>query len=366
MKIPLIVEEKDPKWILLGQILKVIDSRPVKQQLARQGMTPVPRAALMLRIVLTAMFFTQEISYVLEELSNRPPLSSFARVASVPTSTQLYSFLGRVTPSPFIELVLGILNTFCTPRQRGRSTILVDSTEIRVDLNWFRKKYTKRALERREFKWGFSASKGYYLGYKLTLAVTYPSMKPLCFLLHPGSPNDAKLYDTIMEELRRRRIARNGDLVVFDKGYFSYENYMKGVARYKTVPGIYPKKNTPPEKILNQLAYPLTSYGRGGDPRRRALYQRLKSWLRQFLERWEQYKPIRSRIEDFFKAGKEAFGWGLTHRYTQRSAVKYLAVGVLLTGLVIHMGFRDKKALQRLSAWCPHEHPKSIIQYIVE
>ena len=220
-----------------------------------------------------------------------------------------------------------------------------------MDLNWFRKKYTKRALEGRDFKWGFSSSKGYYIGYKLTLIVAYPSMKPLCFLLHPGSPNDAKLYDTIMEELRRRRIARNGDLVVFDKGYFSYENYMKGVTLYKIVPGIYPKSNTPHEKILSQLAYPLTSYGQGEDPRRRALYQRLKSWLRQFLERWEQYKPIRSRIEDFIKVGKGAFGWGLTHRYTQRSAAKYLAVGVLLTGLVISMGFQEKKALQRLSEW---------------
>ena len=351
MKIPLIVDETDPKWILLGQILKVFDSRPVKQQLARQGMKPVPRAALMLRIVLVSMFFTQELSYVLGELTNRRILRSFARVAAVPTPPQLYSFLGRFTASQFLEVVLGILTTFCTPRQRGRSTILVDSTEIRVDLNWFRKKYTKRALKAREFKWGFSPSKGHYIGYKLSLIVAYPSMKPLCFLLHPGSPSDAKLYDVIVGELRRRRLARNGDLVVFDKGYFSYENYMKGIARYKIVPGIFPKINTPREKILSQLAYPLTSYGRGGDARRRALYRRLKSELRRYLERWEQYKPIRSRIEDFIKLGKAAFGWGLTHRYTQRAAAKYLAVGVLLTGLVISLGFRDKKAIQRLSEW---------------
>ncbi len=351
MKVALIVEETDPKWILLGQILNIFDSRPVKQQLARQGMKPVPQAALMLRVVLLAMFFSKELSYVREELTTRCNLRKFARIPEVPTSQQLYSFLGKFTVTQVLELVFGILNTFCTPRQRGRSTILVDSTEIRVDLNWFRKKYTKRVLEARDFKWGYSASKGHYIGYKLSLMVAYPSMKPLCFLLHPGSPNDAKLYDIIMGELRRRRIAHNGDLVVFDKGYFSYENYMKGVARYKVVPGIYPKRNTPHEKILSQLAYPLTSYGRGGNPRKRALYRHLKRCLRRFLERWEQYKPIRSRIEDFIKVGKGAFGWGLTHRYTQRSAAKYLAVGVLLTGLDISMGFRDKKALQRLSEW---------------
>ena len=351
MRIPLIVDEKDPKWILLGQVLKIFDSRPVKQQLARQRMTPVPRAALMLRIVLLAMFFAQEISYVIKELDKRPPLRRFARVAEVPTRGQLSSFLGKFTVAQFLQVVLGVLNTCCTPRVRGRSTIVVDSTEITVDLNWFRKKYTKRALKARDYQWGFSPSKGHYIGYKLSLAVAYPSLKPLWFLLHPGSPSDAKLYDEILQDLRRRRIARKGDLVVFDKGYFSYANYMKGIARYKIVPGIFPRVNTPREKILSQLAYPLTSYGQRRSGRRRAVYRRLKSALRQFLERWERYKGIRSRIEDFIKAGKVAFGWGLTHRYTQRSAVKYVGVGVLLVGLVIHLGFRDKPALQRLSEW---------------
>lgn len=58
MKIPLIIAEKDPKWILLDQLLNLFVSRPVKQQLARQRMSPVPRAALILRIVLIAIFFT--------------------------------------------------------------------------------------------------------------------------------------------------------------------------------------------------------------------------------------------------------------------------------------------------------------------
>ena len=351
MEVPLIVDERDPKWDLLGQLLKIFDSRPVKQQLARQGMTPIPRAALMLRCVLIAMFFSLKISYVLKELKNRSSLRIFARVVVVPTPQQLYSFLGKFTVAQFLQLVLGVLNLVCTPRQRGRSTLIVDSTEIRVDLNWFRKKRTKKALEARDFKWGFSVSKGYYIGYKLSLVVVYPSLRPLCFLLHPGSPGDAPLYDEILQEVRRRRLARNGDLVVFDKGYFSYANYMKGVARYKIVPGIFPKVNTSREKILAQLAYPLASYGRRGGTRRRELYCHLKRALRSFLERWERYKPIRSRIEDFIKVGKEAFGWGVVHRYTARSAAKYVALGVLLVGLVIQMGFQDKQALQRLSEW---------------
>ena len=100
----------------MGQILKLFDSQPVKYQLARQRMMPVPRAALMLRIVLIDMFVEQEISFVIEELNNRSTLRSLARVTEVPTPQQLYSFLGKLTAGQFLQVVLGILNTFCTPR----------------------------------------------------------------------------------------------------------------------------------------------------------------------------------------------------------------------------------------------------------
>ncbi len=351
MKVPLIVDEEDPKWILLGQVLNIFDSRPVKQQLARQRITPILRAALMFRIVLLAMFFKQEISYVLDELSQRVALRQFARVVEVPTSKQLSSFLGRFTVVQFLQVGLGVLNTICAPRQRGRNTLIVDSTEIAVDLNWFRKRYTKRALEARDYQWGFASSKGHYIGYKLSLAIAYPSLKPLCILLHPGSPSDAKLYDEMMIELKRRRVMRNGDLVVWDKGYCSYLNYLKGVAHYKIIPGIFPKMNMPWEKILSQLSYPLTIFGQTRSNRRRELYRRLKKGLQNFLEQWKRYKRIRSHIEDFFKVGKGAFGWGLVHRYTARSAAKYVAMGVLLVGLVIQLGGAEKAALQRLSEW---------------
>lgn len=85
----------------------------------------------------------------------------------------------------------------------------------------------------------------------------YPSLNPLCFFIHPGSPSDAKLYDEILQELKRHRLARNGNQVVFDKCYFSYTNYIKGIAHYKIAQGIFPQTNTPWEKILANFTYPL-------------------------------------------------------------------------------------------------------------
>jgi hypothetical protein len=87
--------------------------------------------------------------------------------------------------------------------------ILVDSTDISLDLNWLRKKIKKADLEEKEFKWGYSSSKGYYIGYKLTLAIEYPSLRPVAFLLHQGSPNDAKIYEKILEVLIQKLCAWN-------------------------------------------------------------------------------------------------------------------------------------------------------------
>ena len=80
MDVPLIVDERDPKWSLLGRILNLFASRRVKQQLARQGLTPVPRAAFMLRVTLVAMFFSLDLAYVVDELQHRKTLRNFAKV----------------------------------------------------------------------------------------------------------------------------------------------------------------------------------------------------------------------------------------------------------------------------------------------
>ena len=351
MEIPLIVDEQDPKWQLLGQILNIFDSRRVKQQLARQGLTPVRRAALMLRVTLIAMFFSLDLAYVVQELQHREALRNFARVTPVPTSREVASFLSRFTEEQFVTLMLGVLNQICPARPRGPGTFLVDSTDIQVDINWFRKSWTKAALAGRDFQWGYAPSKGYYLGYKLSLLVDYPALQPMGFLLHPGAPADVQLWEHLIQEGKRRRIIRNGDVVIGDKGYFKYDHYLHGITRYKIVPGIFPRKNTPIEKILGQLAYPLSSYGQGRGERDRALYRRLKAALAHFLAHWQRYRPIRSRIEDFIKVGKAAFGWDRQHRYTRRSTAKNLALRVLLTGLVVNLGFREKQALQRLAEW---------------
>lgn len=353
MHIPLVVDERNTKWKLLGEILKIFDSRSVKQEIAKQGIKPIPKAGVALRTVLIAMFFSQDISYVVDELMRRKRLRILSHIPDPLSAQQIYSFLSRFTEEQFIELVLKILNTLCHKRSRGRAKMFVDSTDIHVDLNWFRKKITKADLEEKEFKWAYSPSKGYYIGYKLTIAIEYPSMKSLAFLLHQGSPNDARLYDEIMMELKRRRVAKGSDIVIFDKGYYSYENYVKGISLYKVVPLIFPKKNFSLDRALGMMSYPLSLYLRKGQERERlkAFFNDLIRIFKEEITNWEKFRPLRSLIEDVFKLAKSFFPNGKIHRYTQRSVQKYVSLSVLLVGILVSIGINGKEDLQRFAEW---------------
>ncbi len=40
MNTPLIADEKDPKWVLLGKILSILSSQRVRQEMSEQGISP--------------------------------------------------------------------------------------------------------------------------------------------------------------------------------------------------------------------------------------------------------------------------------------------------------------------------------------
>jgi hypothetical protein len=348
MDTPLVIDEKDPKWELLSKILGIIRSRRVKKEMAKQGIKPVNMAGATIKIVLISMFFSVDISYVVEELNKRTELRRFANIGEIPEAKVIYRFLSRFDEKQFVNLVSGVLSSMCAKRGRNK-TILTDSTDISIDLNWFKKKIKKKDLEEKEFKWGYSPSKGYYIGYKLTLAIEHPSLRPIAFLLHQGSPNDAKIYREILEELKRRRIARNGDTVVFDKGYYSYKNYLMGISRFKIIPLIFPKKNFKMNKLIGIMSYPLSIFGHSNLKKNKKSFNRLMKILMIKLENWEEYKPVRAMIENIFKLAKNAFSLRKLHRYTERSVKKFACLNVLLLGIVVSLGINSKEELQSLA-----------------
>ena len=55
--------------------------------------------------------------------------------------------------------------------KRGKKTILIDGTDIQVDMNWNKQNYTAKFLKQKGLHWAKSVSKRFYIGFKLTLAL---------------------------------------------------------------------------------------------------------------------------------------------------------------------------------------------------
>jgi len=203
MNTPIVVDPKDPKWLLLDHVMDITTSRQVKQAMARHGVIPVEKAGTIIRILFISMFFSQDITFLLSELRKRKRLRQFAQIAEVPSAQSIYQFVSKFEESQFVHLIADILNSMCrrSPNRKFRK-LIVDGSAITLDLNIFRRKFRKKDLLDRDFRWGFSNTRGYYLGFKLTLVVEYPQLLPLCVLLHPGSPHDSALFEEIMDELK--------------------------------------------------------------------------------------------------------------------------------------------------------------------
>jgi hypothetical protein len=101
-------------------------------------------------VVIIALFFSKEISYVISELKKREEFRNFVGISDVPSEHQIYEFLSRFTEKQFMVAVLGILNSIC--KQRGKALIIVDSTNIQVDLNSKRRKITKKTQKYKDVK----------------------------------------------------------------------------------------------------------------------------------------------------------------------------------------------------------------------
>ena len=347
MKPSLYYDKNDFKWILLVEILKVFDSRRTHQELAKNGITPLHRSCNILKIAMIALFFDLELSYVVSELNRNKKLKKQLMIKEIYTANQIYEFLSRFSEKQFFEFVIKLLNNLNFKNTRGIRNIIVDGTDIQIDLNWFGRKISKKSLKKKPYKWGYSSSKGYYIGLKLTLAVDCRTMQPITMLLHEGTPNDAKIFDEIMNELKTRRIIRRGDRLFFDKGYFSKNNYQIAVMKYKTSVLIFPRGKNPVKAVSDHLSYPLEAFT--GKSKDKKLYKELGDRAIEMLKKWKKYKGLRSKIKDFNKLLKVGLSLTKIHHYTKESIHRTVWLNVLLGGIITSFGFRTKKEIQRLT-----------------
>jgi hypothetical protein len=350
MKHRLNLDTKDPNYTLLKEIFKIMDSRKSSEILASYGFKNLNKQIFTFKIIFISMFFGIDIPFILNELESKKELRKYFNISEVLTADQVYKNFSQQGPKNLLKALNRILNHHNRVKRRGKKTFIVDATPVDLDFNFNRNKKTKEHLKTLNLKWSYSSSKGFYIGFKATVVIDYDSMNPVCILIHSGAPNDAKLFDEIMENLQKRRIIQKGDTIIFDKGYYSYKNYQLGISKYKIVTFIFPKENFNRNKLNDQLSYPLQVFKKTKKILGQKLfYNHLKTELFKKLDDWKKFKPIRGKIEDFFKLLKQGLNMREIHKYTPKSVEKTVYLNVFLGALIISQGFYSKTAIQQLS-----------------
>ncbi|CEA12510.1 transposase [Methanobacterium formicicum] len=350
MKHHLNYSKEDPNYILLEKIFKIIGSRKSRTIIASKGVKNINMMILSTKITFTAIFFNTNIEFVVYELKRDKKLQKFFQINEVPSALQISEFISRFKPDTYVKITNSILMQTKPIKKRGNRTFIVDATPVDLDYNTKRKHRSKKYLKKQNLKWSYASSYGFYIGFKATIVIEHESAMPVAILIHSGAPHDTKIFTEIMENLRKRRIIRKGDTIIFDRGYYKYENYQIGISKYKIVPLIFPKEKFKLQKLKDKLTYPLRVFkDKKTEIKSKRLYKILTRILIQKIQNWKRYKPIRGKIEDFFKLCKSGLNLKKIHKYTPKSAEKTTILTVLLAGLITTQGYNTKTALQKLS-----------------
>jgi len=343
MRLPVIPVKGDEKWELLSKIIDKLETREAKKALARYKITPVNNAIKFLKIIILAMFFELEISYTANEINKRYELRKFLRIEDEVKLRPVYNFMSKFESNQFINFVFSILNVNSKRRRKKTSLLILDWTDISLDLNPFR----KRDLKNKLYKWGYS-TKGFFLGMKMMILIDYETLIPLFFHVYPANVHESRIYPLILEMLKRKKLIRFGDAIIMDRGFYSYKNYLIGI-RYGIIPLIIPKKYFRHRRLEGLISYPLFIFNSKNVEKEKKRYRKLVKKLFEGLKM--NLKSLRAIVEDVIKLGKEAFSLKKLHCYDFEPVKKRCSLSVLLTGMTVNMGFREKKVIQKLSEW---------------
>jgi len=343
LRLPVYPIKGDGRWELLLKVIDKLESRETKKALARYKITPVNKAIEILKIVILAMFFELEISYAVIEINKRYELRKFLRIDEEVKLRSVYNFTSKFKVEQFINLVFSILNVNSKRRRKKPSILILDWTDISLDLNPFR----RRDLNDKPYKWVYS-TKGFFLGMKMMILIDYKTLTPLFFYVYPANVHESRIYPLILEMLKRRKLIRFGDSILMDRGFYAYKNYLIGI-RYGIIPLIIPKKYFRQRRLKGLISYPLFIFNSKNVEKEKKRYRRLVKKLFEGLKL--NLKSLRSIVEDVIKLGKEAFSLKRLHCYDYEPVKKRACFSVLLTGMTVCMGFREKKVIQKLSEW---------------
>lgn len=343
-------DEQDPNYMLLNKIFKIIDSRLTDNILARNGFKRIKRFKTAVKTIFLSSYFDNDVSFTVNELFHKSKLVEGLNFEMILSAQEVYEEISSCNKDNLQNSVNSILKKINKSYKSQNRTLIVDGTPADLDVNFRSKKVTKESLENKDYKWAWGTALGWYLGFKITLVLDYDTKMPILFLLSSGSPHDTKMVPKILKELKRRKLIRTGDKILFDRGYYSYYNYKIALKIYKIIPLILVKGKLNIKKINSIFTYPLDYfYNKKDTDRLKREYKMLVKELMANLPNRKVIKYKRSIIEDYFKFIKEGLGFKHLHKYTFDSMHKATSLIVLLSGIIIHNCINTKNDFQMLS-----------------
>jgi len=259
MRTPVIPDLRDQKFKILKKAIRKLEKDGIKEALARNGITPVDEAVVMLKILIASLFFRLELSYFVEELKNRNKLRKLLNILEVPDIKEVYDFMAKFEEESFRKAIEQIVNSLFGRIGRGCFKIIIDTSGIDLDLNKQKHRVPNEELEDKDYKWGFDGNE-FFIGFKLAFAMDYKTKRPLLFLIYPANVNDCQIFEDVLENLKRRGFLKQRAIVMADKGFCSYYNYNVALKKYRVVPVIWLKENMSISKLLSMISTPLTYF----------------------------------------------------------------------------------------------------------
>ena len=108
MQIPLIPDLSNPKWLIVQQILKIIDSKKSQKIASRLKIQDISIFIDCIKILILADTFEKDYSYVISEINSNINLKKFIGLRNVPEIDYFYKFISIYEPSTKTSLTLSL------------------------------------------------------------------------------------------------------------------------------------------------------------------------------------------------------------------------------------------------------------------
>ena len=92
----LVYNKEDPNYILLHEIIDIVDSRKTKMIMARNGFKKINDKLNSIKIVIISIFFENDLSYTVDQLKDNEELKNAFNIDEIPNIDNMYNKMSNL------------------------------------------------------------------------------------------------------------------------------------------------------------------------------------------------------------------------------------------------------------------------------